>query len=136
MFILMTLIEVLIYVLLMALLYHEEPEEDESKCRPSITYDKENRQVLLDGRFIVTTFRNCSLNRTLFEYLYSNPGRKITFEELDREIFKGRSINLAKMGDAMGFKCELRRLLFTCEADTITYHPDKLSRCNGPLKIT
>ena len=132
----MTLIEVLLYALLMTLLYHSVSEVDDSKCCPSITYDEENRQVLLDGRFIVATFRSCSLNRTLFEYLYLNPGRKITFEELDREIFKGRNINLSKIGDAMGFKCELRRLLFTCEADTITYHPDKLSRYNGPLKIT
>lgn len=90
---------------------------------------------MLDGRFVVTTFRQFSLNRNLFEYLYQNPGRRITFEELDKEIFKGRSINLAKVADAMGFKCELRKLLFTCDGDSITFHPESLAVYNGPLKI-
>ncbi|CAK9883878.1 MAG: hypothetical protein XXXJIFNMEKO3_00252 [Candidatus Erwinia impunctatus] len=91
--------------------------------------------MILDDKFVVTSFRQHSLNRSLFEYLYHNPGRVIDIAELDKEVLKGRSLNLAKIGDAMGFKSELRRLLFTCEGNTIIYHPDKLADFPGLLKI-
>lgn len=91
---------------------------------------------MLDERFVVASFRNGSFNRTLFEFLYENQGRKISFEELDQKVLKGRTVNLAKAGDAMGFKCELKKLLFTCDGDSITFHPEKLASYDGPLKIT
>ncbi len=135
MFILYLTIEALLYLLIISLFKHREYYCHDSKVGPSISYDTQTRQVILDGRFVVTTFRHCSLNRSLFEYLYQNPGRRITVEELDNEIFKGRSITLSKVGDAMGFKCELRKVLFTCDGDSITFHPEKLASYNGPLKI-
>ncbi len=136
MFIFSIVVEVLLYVLIFSLFKYSEPNDKDTTVRPSVSYDYETRQVILNGYFIVTTFRYSSLNRSLFEYLYCNPGRRIAFEELDKEVLKGRTVNLSKVGDAMGFKCELRRLLFTCEGDSIMFHPEKLANYDKPLRIT
>lgn len=103
--------------------------------RPSLFYDYETRQVILDGRYVVAAFRNHSLNHTLFEYLYSNPDRKIELSELDCSVLKGRAINLTKVADAMGFRNELRRLLFTADASSITFHPTRLAINKDVIKV-
>lgn len=138
MFIFFLILEVLLYFLIVQLFRIDTLKADvravESRAA-SLSYDQETRQVVLYERFVVASFRQCSLNRSLFEYLYSNPGRKISFEELNDNVLKGREVNLSKVADAMGFKCELRKLLFTCDTDSITFHPEKLDKLDAPVKI-
>lgn len=138
MLILSIIIELSLYALIILLFKYKTPCVSDEKVKKgiSIAYSQETRQVIINDKFVVTSFRNASLNRCLFEYLYENPGRKISFEELDKEIFKGRTVTLAKVGDAMGFKSELRKLLFTVEGDFITFHPEKLENFSGILKLT
>ncbi|MGT3172779.1 hypothetical protein ACVSUK_16495 [Yersinia enterocolitica] len=125
----------LLFTLIILLFNFELQQREEDNTGPTITYDYEHRAVILEGRFVITSFRSRSLNRDLFEYLYLHPGREISVDELDVKILKGRDVNLAKVSDAMGFRSEIKRLLFTCRADSITYHPEKLTKYEGVLKI-
>ncbi|MGT3339586.1 hypothetical protein ACVSUB_21320 [Yersinia enterocolitica] len=136
MFFFALVVEVSLFSLIIILFNYKETYDDKDKVRPSISYDVNVRQVILNGQFAVTSFRCGSLNHLLFEYLYSNPDRKISFDELDEKILKGRHVNLNKVSDAMGFRCELKRLLFTCGSDFIIFHPSQLVDYDGVLKIT
>lgn len=82
---------------------------------------------------MIAVFRHGSLNCDFFEFIYKNPGRALTVEEIERLVFKGRLVDLNKMADAMGFRGELKRLLFSFDARSFTYHPDKLNEITGPV---
>ncbi|MEG5901633.1 hypothetical protein [Enterobacter bugandensis] len=132
-------IVLLLFILIVTLFELREPikEIQRSSCiRSELLYDVETRTVTLGERYILTTFRYRSLNHTLFEYLYHNPGRKIERGELEKEVLRGRDVNLVKVADSMGFRCDLRRILFTADRDSITFHPEKLSNYNGVVKIS
>lgn len=137
MFLFWCVMEVLLFflvIMLMEMKRHSELEK-QLEVRPSLIYDFETRSVILDERYIVATFRNQSLNHTLFEYLYKNPDRTIELPELDHEVLKGRVLNLTKAADAMGFRSDLRRILFTADCNSITFHPSRLILSRGEIKV-
>ncbi|MDO6409419.1 hypothetical protein [Pantoea phytobeneficialis] len=131
-------LEVLLFALVIALMEIKNPSvmTHPLPVRPSLLYDYDTRTVILDGRYIVASFRNQSLNHTLFEYLYNNPDRKIALSELDDVVLRGRILNLTKAADAMGFRNELRRLLFTADASSIIFHPSRLKINKDMIKVT
>ncbi|WP_416414336.1 hypothetical protein [Pantoea sp. App145] len=137
MFLFWCALEVLLFILVITLMEMKSKTDKfhQREARPSLAYDYETRSVILDDRYILATFRSQSLNHTLFEYLYRNPERKIEFTELDHEVLKGRVLNLTKAADAMGFRCDLRRLLFTADGNSITFHPSKISFIKGVIKV-
>lgn len=137
MFLFWCVLEVLLFILVIALMEISNPlaEHSHQTAAPSLIYDYETRSVILDDRYIVASFRSHSLNHTLFEYLYSNPDRKIELTELEDVLLKGRMLNLTKAADAMGFRNELRRLLFTADADSIIFHPSRLTVNKEKIKV-
>lgn len=89
------------------------------------------RKLIIDDFFIVASFRACSLNCELFEYLNANKNRKIFISELDSNIFRGRTVSFCKIIDSFGFRGELKKALFSLDSESITYHPDKINEHNS-----
>jgi hypothetical protein len=137
MFLFGCVLEVLLFALVITLMEINPlpAEHHHPSVRPTLIYDYETRCVILDGRYIVASFRSHSLNHSLFEYLYNNPDRKIELAELENVVLKGRILNLTKAADAMGFRNELRRLLFTADADSIVFHPSRLIGNKDMIKV-
>ncbi|WP_395971555.1 hypothetical protein WH390_15020 (plasmid) [Candidatus Arsenophonus nilaparvatae] len=92
-----------------------------------VTYDLKTRRVLIDNFFVLVSFRNETMNHKVFEYLAKNENQYVTYDELDKSIFNGRKVELNKIVDAMGFKGELKKILFSFDSKKIIYHPKKLS---------
>lgn len=85
-----------------------------------------DRKLIVDNFFVIASFSNGSLNCEIFEYLNKNKDRKITVDELQENVFRGREVNFSKIIDAMGINGDMKRILFTCARDSITYHPYKI----------
>ena len=92
------------------------------------------RKLIIDDFFIIASFREGSLNCSIFEYLDGNKNRKVSLVELEKNVFKGREIIFYKIVDNMGFKSDLKKVLFTIESDYIIYHPEKINSMSN-LKV-
>lgn len=86
-----------------------------------------DRKLVVDGFWVVASFRSRSLNCDIFEYLNANQGREIFIDELEKHVFKGRVVVLSKIVDSLGVRGDLKKILFSLTAESITYHPGKLS---------
>ena len=110
---------------------------DDSKDETSkhtVFYDPLERKLTLDNYFVLASFRNGSLNHKLFEYLNNKKEVEISIDDLS-DVIRGRSIDLNKVVDAMGFRGDLKRLLFTHSSEKITYHPGKLENFIGLISM-
>jgi hypothetical protein len=125
----------IIMVLLCIILIYSIIEDGAKRKNHTIEYDYEYRQLIIDGTFVAACFRNGSLNHELFEYLNKNKNKLVSYAELESSVFRGRAVDLNKVIDAMGFKSDLKRLLFSFDAHNITYHPEKLERHDGIISL-
>ncbi|ASX26945.1 hypothetical protein [Candidatus Williamhamiltonella defendens] len=112
-----------------------EDKFNASSFKHSFYYNALNRQVIIDDFFVVVSFRKGSLNCCLFEHLNNHQGIRLTYDDLDTSVFKGRNVELNKVVDAMGFKGDLKRILFTFDSNSITFHPEKLNQSIDLIKI-
>lgn len=112
---------ILLYVVITAL-YWMDPIQS-SKVH-TVSYI--DRKLIVDEFFIVASFRSGSLNCELFEYLNANQKRKIFISELENNVFRGRTVNFCKIIDSFGFRGELKKVLFSLDSESVTYHPDQL----------
>ncbi len=101
----------------------------------NLSYNENTRQVIIDGCFVLTSFRQESLNCSLFQYLNKNRDRKLSYDELNDTVFKGRHVELNKVVDAMGFRGDLKRILFSFDTNSITFHPEKLNQVNKLIRL-
>lgn len=115
---------VLLNFILLLVVFNKEQQNTNYR----IVYDMKNRRVLINNFFIIVSFRKGTMNNKIFDYLAKNVNRFITYSELNHEIFKGRQVDLNKVVDSMGFKGDLKKILFTYDSEKIIYHPDKLSK--------
>lgn len=96
-----------------------------SKVKHHLSY--KDRKLIIDDFIIIAAFRTGSLNEEIFEYLYNHQNQKVFLSDLERNVFKGRTVIFNKIVDSLGFKSDLKRLLFTTGKDFIIYHPDKIN---------
>ena len=135
MFYFITCLVLALFVSLLVLAGMDAGNPGDKKNRHFVSYDGLNRKVILDGAFVVVCFRQHSLNHSLFEYLNRHSGRKVTYKELDNDVLKGRVVELNKAVDAMGFKGDLKRLLFSFDSQGIMYHPDHMHDVTDIISI-
>lgn len=122
---------ILLNFILLLLVFNENKQDINYR----IIYDRKNRRVLINNFFIIVSFREGTMNNKLFDYLAKNENRFIVYAELNNEIFKGRKIDLNKVVDAMGFKGDLKKILFTYDSEKIMYHPNNLTKVSN-IKLT
>ncbi len=111
-------------------------ERQDCSTTLKISYDSQTREVIVNDRFIITTFRAKSLNCEFFEYLDKNQNRLIPISELKEHVFRNRTYQLSKMPFQMGFTENLRRQLFTCTNEGIIYHPDITLKPSERIKLS
>lgn len=115
-----------------ALNYIERQSSDKNL---EVSYNEEKKHVILDGRYIVASFRAKSLNCEFFEYLYNNKDRFIPISELEDHVLRNRVCQLVKMPDQMGFPSQLKKLIFTCTNEGITYHSRPKLDADSQIKL-
>ncbi|WP_146131945.1 hypothetical protein [Chromobacterium amazonense] len=113
----------------------QEPNEEFSSDEKAIYYDYENRKLILDNTFVIACFRSGSFNQELFEYLNKNQEIEVSIEKLKADVIRGREVDLNKVVDAMGFKGDLKKLLFTHTSKSISYHPSKYISHTGIISV-
>lgn len=96
-----------------------------SKTKHNISY--KDRKLIVDGFIVIAAFRAGSLNGDIFEYLHNHQNQKVFLYDLEKNVFKGRTVIFNKIVDSLGFKSDLKRILFTTGKDFIIYHPDKIN---------
>lgn len=124
----MSLFLVILFVLIplsLAFLYNFFCEKDQSsKLICSLEYNPVSRSIVLDKKYVVVKFNEGSTNHLFFEYLFLNPNRKISKDEI-----------CSKLGDEfMGERCfnhflattftkDFRESFFVISGDTIKLSP-------------
>lgn len=111
--------------LCIALFFLFQMESSEKHKKHIVSYN--NKKLIIDEFFIVASFRRGSLNCELFEYLNANQNKEITLRELEDNVFRGRNVNFCKVVDSFGFRGDLKKVFFSLNDDSITYHPDRLN---------
>lgn len=121
---------------LIVVIYHIEAKNNVNQLKKhDLSYNENTRQVILDGCFVLTSFRQGSLNCSLFQYLNQNRDKKLSYDELNDRVFKGRHVELNKVVDAMGFRGDLKRILFSFDANSIIFHPEKINQVNDLIRL-
>lgn len=90
-----------------------------------------DRKLVIDDFWVVAAFRARSLNCEVFEYLNNNQEREIPVDELEKHVFKGRIVVFSKIVDSLGVRGDLKKILFSLNTDSITYHPKKINSQNA-----
>ena len=87
-----------------------------------VTYSKD-RQVLLDGLFLLAKPDFDSENDRVMCYLATNPNRNISIDELQQETGKLQK-SLHKIVENLGFQNDLRKLFFDVSKSAILFRPE------------
>jgi hypothetical protein len=89
-----------------------------------ITYSEHNQKIIINDRFLLATPDFNSENEQVFHYLYRNPNKVVTREEVEENVFNSETLtkNFNKIVENLHFKKELRNAFFDVSANTIKFH--------------
>ncbi len=80
-----------------------------------------NREILLDGRYLIAKPNFESENETVFTYIYNNPNRRITRKEIEEKTKKILTKTLPNILDKLRIKGDLKEAFFTVSSEAVEF---------------
>lgn len=97
-------------------------EKNENQACLWITYSDKTREILINDIFILSRPNFNSTNDQVFSYLYKNPNKIITKNELEREATKSPiTKRLHDIVQELGFKKDLFKAFYSISKSRITF---------------
>jgi hypothetical protein len=108
--------------LLKQLVEQQKKEDASSKDKAVLTITYTNsRQVVLNGVFQLSKPTLNGVNDLVFSYLYENPGKSFSKQQLETVIGQKISKTLHKIVENLGFKSDLARAFFSVSKNDISF---------------
>lgn len=108
--------------LLKQLVQQQKKEDADSKDEAVLTVAYTNsRQVVLNGVFQLSKPTLNGVNDLVFSYLYENPGKSFSKQQLETVIGQKISKTLHKIVENLGFKSDLARAFFSVSKNDISF---------------
>lgn len=96
------------------------PVKDESDVICWVTFTQ-TREILLNDVFLIGKPDFDSENEVVFGYLYNNPDRTITLDELKEKLKRDITKTLHKIVENLGFKGDIKNLFFNISKSSIKF---------------
>lgn len=106
--------------------YQETKQEDAkpSESRQDVIYEikyaPKTREILINN-FLVSRPNSFSENDEVFEYLYRNPNKEISLEEIETNLRKKLTKSFSKILENLGFVGSLKNIFFKASKDKIMF---------------
>lgn len=91
----------------------------------SIRFDDMNRYILLNDSFLIAQPDYDSENYRFFEYVWKNPNRTITLDELNKKLESPLKKPLAKILENLNFRGQLKDTFFQVSKTSIRFIPNR-----------
>lgn len=113
-------------------------EDAISVTEPEIVYQisyTTAREILLDNKYQLAKPDFDSENDVVFDYLYKNPNKKITRDEIEEQLKIELKKSLHKIVENLGFKGELKKVFFDVSKNSIQFNNPITRECLKSLGI-
>ncbi len=81
----------------------------------------QTREILLNNVFLIGKPDFDSENEVVFGYLYNNPNKTITLDELKKELKRDITKTLHKIVENLGFRGDIKNLFFSISKNSIKF---------------